>query len=375
VPIEEQVLPNAALKGLYDKVVWVWVYRDFKNGPADLAAERVHNRCGVSSWPHLLFVNSSWEVLVESGRTTDAVQSAASRAMAAAPKGRRDPALDAALAKARDAIKAGRKDEARAALKKIAAGKDDGEYALEARDVLEEIDGRPAAGAKDLADGDADRRADALDALPASPFAKEALALLEDKDADVRMRAVKYVARAAPEKLAPAAAKLLADPVDAVKHAALAGLQGTKEGAAAIVDAWKALDAGRIESRNPNVLRGRLAAAMGESAGEEAVPLLGAFAAKAEFLNGTTHTCVKSLGQIGRRTKSAAAAQVLVEAFPRAVTKEDAAKKVEAHVVRLAKGVHEALVEATGNKSVTFPSAWDEASRAGLVKAWRESLK
>jgi len=369
VPIEEQVLPHADLKPLYGRVVWMWVYRDFKNGPDDRAAERVHNRMGVSSWPHLLFADSTGRVVAESGRTTASILATAEKAQQAVPKGVGTPALDARLSKAREG-------KSRKPIEELAKERDAGEYWMEARDVLWALDGRkPAATAKDLADPDVDRRADALDALleGTTAFAPEAAGLVKDPDADVRMRAVKYVAKAAPAKLAGLAGDLLADPMDAVQFAALDAMKESKDEAIApaLVEAWRKLDAGKIESRNPNVLRGRLAAGMGDLAGEEAVPLLGDFAAKHEFLNGTTHMCVAALGKIGKRRGAKHVAAALVASFPPAVTAEDEQRKVAAHCLRLARGVHDALVEATGVKSIAFPAAWKEKERAAAVAAWK----
>jgi hypothetical protein len=372
VPVEEQVLPSKDLAPLYDKVVWLWVYRDFKGGAADRDAERVHNRMGVSSWPHLLFADADGGVLAESGRTAAAILEAAEKAGRAGLTPGRGPWE--ALRTARDLLRAGKKDDARKHLREHAGD------SLEARDLLWQLDGVPPITAKDLGDPDADRRADALDhfleALPKTPFVEGAGKLLEDRDADVRMRAVRYVAKAKPALLRESAAALLGDPMDAVKFAALAALKEAKyDGFGAdLLAAWRKLDSGAIPSRNPNVVRLQLASAIGDAATEEAVPLLGAFAAKQEFLNGTTHACVTALGKIGARRGAKHVTAALLGAFPRAVTAEDVEKKLDAHVVRLARTVHEALREATAAK-IAFGGKWGSEERAALLSAWERAAK
>ena len=51
------MLPNPALKETYDKIVWVYVYRDFSKSKEDRAAERISMRFGVSSWPQIFLVD------------------------------------------------------------------------------------------------------------------------------------------------------------------------------------------------------------------------------------------------------------------------------------------------------------------------------
>ncbi len=365
------MLPNADLKPLYDKIVWLWVYRDFQKGPGDLAAERVMNRLGVSSYPHLLFADATTRVIGDSGRTTSDILATAEKASKAMQKPDADLApLEAKMRKARE-----KKGDSRTLLEELAAGRDAGEYWVEARDLL--AGGRKHTPTdKDLTDPDADRRADALDALPEKPFAKEAPALLRDPDADVRMRAVRYVAKAAPGELSKALADLLGDSMDSVKFAALDALKGAKDAGLSdrLCDAWKRLDEGKITSRNPNVLRGRIASCLGDAGGADSVPLLGEFAAKHEFLNGTTHTCVAALAKIGKRIGAKVVAPSLVRAFPPGVTPADAEKKVDVHCVRLAKGVHDALELLTGEKPVAFPKGWSDAERASTVAAWSKML-
>lgn len=369
MPVEEQLLPSAELKPYYDKVVWLWVYRCFKKDADDLAAERVMNRFGQSMYPQLFFTDGAGALLVESGRTVDAFKSAADKAISAMPKPEAAIApLIARMNEARSLLAKGKQNAAHKLLKEFKLD-DPAEFGLEARELL----GVAPATEKDLDDPDPDRRADALDLClaKAAPASKEAAALLKDPDADVRMRAVRYLAKVAPDRIAAAFGDLVADRMDAIKFEALAAMKGSTDSkvGAAIIDAWKQLDAGRISAGNPNVVRMQMAAALGDCGGAEAVEVLGAFAAKHEFLNGTTRTCVKSLGQIGKRGVKAAL-PALVKAFPPAVTAEMQKNKTEVHCIALAKAVHEALMEATGKAACAFPGKWGEAERKAVVEAW-----
>jgi hypothetical protein len=375
VPVEEQVLPHADLKPLYDRVVWVWVYRDFTKGASDLAAERIMNRFGVSSYPQLIFSDSSGRVLVEPARSVASMLASAKAAAEGMPgplKGL-EP-LELKMKAARELLDAGRKVEARKALKALTAEKDDGEFYVEARRLLRSID----PDAAQLSDPDFERRADALDGLlekqGTAAFQKEALGLLRDPDADVRMRAVRYVARAAPEELAGRIGDLLADPMDSVKFAALDAAQGSQDPklGARLAEAWRSLDEKKLSSKNPNVLRGRIAAALGDSGTAEAVPLLGAFAARHEFFNSTTGLCVSALGRIGKRLGARLVADALLQAFPPAAGPEEG--KTAPHRARLARSVHDALVLTTAEGSIEFPKGWSQAEAEATVAAWRRRL-
>lgn len=58
------MLPKAELKGVYDKVVWLWNTRDFKGDERDRAAERVEIRFGMTTYPNLLLVDPGSEKLL-----------------------------------------------------------------------------------------------------------------------------------------------------------------------------------------------------------------------------------------------------------------------------------------------------------------------
>ena len=365
------MFPSAELKPYYDSVIWLWVYRDFKKGPADLTAERVHNRFGVSSWPQLFFFDGSSTVLVECGRTVVEFKQAADTALEKIAKP--DPAIAPLLQKMQAAKKliADRKDASKA----LAAFQpsDPGEFHLEARELL----GLRPATEKDLTDLDADRRADALDLCLAKkvPVAKE-FALHRDPDADVRLRAVAYLAAVSPDRLAAVLGDLLSDAMDGVKYAALDAVKAAPDPKCgpALCDAWRALGAGKIPSRNPNVVRMKLAEVLGPCGGDDAVPLLESIASKRDFLNGTTTTSVRALGQLGKR-KAKGAAAALLKCFPDAVTPEIEKSKRAPNCIALARAVHEALTEACGEPPAAFPKTWTGDDRSRLLEAWSRRVK
>jgi len=374
VPVEGQLLPSEELKPLYEKVIWLWVYRSFKKDPGDLAAERVMNRCGASTYPQLLFIDGpSWTVLVECGRSVAEFIKSAENAIARMKKP--DPAVERLLVKmnrAKTLLEGGKKDDAAAILSEFKKN-DPCEFFAEARELLGLV--KPASE-EDLADPDADRRADALDLCLAKrvPITKGAMALLSDPDGDVRLRAVAYVAAVAPDRLD--FKTLLADPMDGVKFAVLDAGKSAPDPklAKAGVDAWRDLDAGKIRSGNPNVLRMKLAEILGLSGGEDAVPILEAFASRHEFLNGTTGACVRSLGQLGKRKVKGAAAS-LINCFPPAVTPEMEKAKHATHCINLARTVHAALQDACGESPSPFPPAWKEDDRKQILEAWTRHVK
>ena len=71
------MLPNPAIADTYDKVVWVYVYRDFSKSKADRAAERISLRFGVSSWPQLFLADpATMKILKHTGRSVESFQKA-----------------------------------------------------------------------------------------------------------------------------------------------------------------------------------------------------------------------------------------------------------------------------------------------------------
>ncbi|MCK6460985.1 MAG: hypothetical protein L6Q95_13965, partial [Planctomycetes bacterium] len=82
------MLPSPDLKPAYEKVVWLYVYRDFGGSPEDLAAERVALRLGMTAYPqHLLVDPASMEILADTGRSVASFLDAVGRAKASRGEG------------------------------------------------------------------------------------------------------------------------------------------------------------------------------------------------------------------------------------------------------------------------------------------------
>ncbi|MEW6284179.1 MAG: HEAT repeat domain-containing protein [Candidatus Eremiobacterota bacterium] len=90
--VEEQLLPSPELKPLYERITWLYVYRDFSGSESDRAAERIELRFGVTSYPQMMLVDpSNWEVLGHTGRTVDSFERAVARASVGPPSAQAIP--------------------------------------------------------------------------------------------------------------------------------------------------------------------------------------------------------------------------------------------------------------------------------------------
>jgi hypothetical protein len=205
----------------------------------------------------------------------------------------------------------------------------------------------------------AEARANELEAKPA-----RAETMLGDADIVVRTMALRLVVKASPAKVAARAAELLAVPSDPFRYEVCDALVAQPDPAA--VPALEAVLAGPKDSRNPNVLRIKAAAALGACGGEGSIAALAPFA-KGGANNGLTGTCVDAIAAIAARSPGAepSAKAALVEAYP-----EPAAEaSLEKATVALAKRVHGALEKVTGRKA-EFPAKYDAAAREALRKGW-----
>ena len=98
------MLPHEQLKPLYDKVVWLWVFRDFKDSDMEKDAARTMDRYGLTMYPYLLFINpNDHKILTVSGRSIEAVLKAAGDA------GKKMPKPDDSLAALDKKMKAAKK--------------------------------------------------------------------------------------------------------------------------------------------------------------------------------------------------------------------------------------------------------------------------
>ncbi|MBI3272714.1 MAG: HEAT repeat domain-containing protein [Planctomycetes bacterium] len=312
------MLPDKALAPAYNRVIWVWVYRDFKKSPEDRAAERVELRFGVTAYPmHFLVDPGTLEELADTGREVKGFLQAVERAK---PR----PAAAGVAARMVEKVRA------------------------------------------------AEARARELEERPTVELARERLG---DDDVVVRLRALEVLQEVAPAVVAERAVELLAVSNDAFRFEVCRALR--KAGSAQAAPALRALlEHPPGESRNPNALRCEAATALGSCGDEEAVGWLGPFALKRDYLNALTSNAVGAVVEIAVRCRGAraAACEVLLQAFPAPPKADDPyAKTTRGHCERLARLVHDGLGQLTGRK-VDFPAAYDEASLGRLRDAWSKEM-
>jgi len=271
------LLPSKKLTVIYDKVIWAWICRDFKTPgrrgatekeiARDTAAKTTFDRFGITSYPHLTFVDPYKGVII--GRSARNVGSLIRTANAAAAKVKRpDKGFDALKAKldnAKELLKKGKKEEAKKMLQELVAPSDPWEFYLEAREILAVLGTRRRPNlpdARELKDPSADRRAEVLkfyrDNFPKTPFERKALASLTDPDGLVRVRCAEYIAAAAPEEFSLMRLNtMLHDPLDTVKWIAIGHVvknpDPSRKGMLLKVQAGHKQR--KIKSSNPNVFR------------------------------------------------------------------------------------------------------------------------
>ena len=302
------MLPSADLKPAYDKIVWLYVYRDFSKSEADLKAERISLRFGLTSWPQLILVDpESLRVLRQTGR-------AATSFLAA---------VDSARVKAR---------ESSTAVDRVKQ---------------------------------ADARAIQLESDPSVALAKQHL---DDEDIVVRYRALSILAEQDPESVAARAESLLQERNDPFRYEVCKVL--ARNGNAAANSALESLVRQPAHSNNPNVLRSRAVAALAACGDADSVDAIRPFA-KGSYLNMLTRTAVDSLAAIASRHPEARdrVRQILVESYP--APPSDPNQVHSRYCLNLARRVHSALEKITGESRV-FPDAYDSAAREKLVQSWRD---
>ncbi|MCA8911267.1 MAG: HEAT repeat domain-containing protein [Planctomycetes bacterium] len=323
MPVEEQLLPSPKLKPIYDDIVWLHVYNDFKEGDADRAATRIRIRFSVSSWPQLLLVDPyTLEVVGETGRQVDGFLKAVADVKIQKPK----------YAKA---------DELMKKLK-------------EAEELAAELETKPNA-----------------------KLVKKAL---ESDDVVVRYRAAEYLSKEDPDELAKRAPELLKTPNDLLRYAVCQAIAKAGEKVTFTEDLVTALeDIARDpkDSRNPNVMRINAVQALARCGDAGSLEVIKPFAQGAAN-NGLTGISVDAIGEIGARSKEAKApaAQILLECFPESTGGNKDAKSIEWYskmAGRIAEKAHKHLQDLTGKKP-EFPKTYNEETRAELKKAFEEEV-
>ncbi|MHC4550292.1 MAG: HEAT repeat domain-containing protein [Planctomycetota bacterium] len=274
------MLPNPALKSTYDKIIWVYVYRDFSQSEPDRRAERIELRFGVTSWPQIFLADpATMRILTHTGRTVDSFLEAVQRTRV-------------------------RKTRSLAAHERLAGA--------EAR----------------------------LDELERRPSVKLARRYLDDEDIVVRFRALTVVAGKEPETIVRRAQELLAVPHDPFRYEVCRVLAEAADVKAA--RALEALVADPQESLNPNVLRIRAVQALAACGDAASAEVVAPFARSGAYFNGLTGISVDALAAIAKRHRKARSKirRLLAGAYPEPPDPSDA--RALRACVALAKRVHKA---------------------------------
>jgi HEAT repeat protein len=420
VPLERDVLAHPDLKPWYERVTWLFVNRSFawdkrlrerrplrpakldKAVRADLEALRTHDRFGISSWPQMVvFDPRDDRVLAVPPRSVKGLIAALERGIRALPSP--DPAgraLARRLEKARALHAAGKRAQAVRLLAPLAQKRDRFRAWAEARELLADWQDRPAPGiATRLDDPDAAVRAIALESLymqglgtrsgdrKGQPIPHETRILErltdENEDVVVRIRALWCLGEARPALVTRHAAALLAVPNDPLRYRVLDALAAAPDPEAnrTLIRIFREAGGG-VPSKNPNVLRIRVARVLGKTGDGTSVPVLAEVTRAADPRNALTGIAVDALGSIaGRldRKGRRAVVKALLESVPPAVTPQaDARRQAWATRIHLAlvRKIAAALRAAAPSRSERLPpvpSVWspDERERyvTGLKRA------
>jgi hypothetical protein len=277
------LLPNPALKPVYDEVIWVYVYRDFTSRGQDRDAERVSWRFGVTSWPQLFLADPrTLAILTHTGREPESFL---------------------------------------AAVRRTSVDRDDSPEALAAL-------------------AEAEQRADELERTRSVGLARYGI---DDEDIVVRYLSLRILADRAPKEVVARARELLHVPNDPFRYEVCDVLKA--ERAASAKEALEALVADPADSLNPNVLRIRAVGALAECGDAGSISAIAPHASSGAWNNGLTGLAVDALAAIGKRHRDARAdvRAVLRRSYPDpAGATDDRAKRA---CVGLAKRVHAALGE------------------------------
>jgi len=363
---------------------------------ADLEALRTHDRFGISSWPQMVvFDPRDDRVLAVPPRSVKGLIAAFKKAIRALPSP--DPAgraLSRRIEKARQLHADGKRAQAIGLLEPLAQKRDRFDAWAEARELLADWQDRPTPRIEArLDDPDPAVRAMALEALyiralgatpgdrKGQPIPHEARILerLTDPKEDivVRIRALWCLVDARPASVTGHAAALLAVPNDPLRYRVLDALAAAPDAAAnrTLIRIFR--EAGReVPSKNPNVLRIRVARVLGKTGDGTSVAVLAEVTRAANPRNSLTGIAVDALGAIAGRLDEKgrrAVVKALLESLPPAVEPQaDARRQASATRIHLAlvRKISSALQAAAPSRSGRLPlvpSGWTPDERKRYV--------
>lgn len=380
------MLSNDQLKAHYDKVTWLFTSRNFKDDAVDREAGRTHDRFGVTSWPALvLFDPRTDQLLADMPRTLEPWLARLEPLKKSVPAaGAEDRKALERFAKARALFDA--KDAGAVALaEKVAAGKDEAGANLAARHLLRTVKGDQRPLADRLQDPDVHERALALEALrddknaKASEWLAEVSARLLDprEHIIVRLRAQAWLEEARPQSIVEHAEELLAVNNDAFRNRVLAQVsKHPKPALGPLLSRMFAEAGGKVESRNPNVLRSNVANCLAGSGDASAIDAVAPLVRRADPRNGTTKAVAVGLAGLARRLPPADSRRIvelLLEGLPPAL--REGAEETDARLAKSLLGeMQKALATASGKSLPAPPANWSSADREFYLTALRRAL-
>ncbi|MCA8952535.1 MAG: hypothetical protein KDE27_23690 [Planctomycetes bacterium] len=375
------MLSHDDLKPHYGKVTWLFVTRNFKDDANDREAARVHDRFGVTSWPHcVLFDPRDDRVLADLPRDLAGFVRGLDRWRAAVPAVKAARAAADRIERAIALHGEGEVDEALRIVDDVAEARDEAGVWLHARELAREWRTAPADLAAMLVDPEVRQRALALESLldgaadRSGKHRDRTCAILIDRDEHlvVRLRALRLVAANEPEFVAEHAEKLLEVDSDPFRFIVLTALATSSTPGLTPVLLRLFEGAGdAVPSRNPNVLRIHVARCLGASGDERAIAPLAAVARAADLRNGLTGASVDALGAIAERGPASLRQRVigiLVESLPAAADESDNAveKWRERATVGACRRIH-AVLEKIAASVPALPNGWTAIDRERFV--------
>ncbi len=343
------MLPNPDLQPWYDRVVWLFVSRNFKSDDKDIEALRTHERFGISSWPQMIvFDPIDDRVILDPPRDLAGFVRAFERSVAHT----KERAPRAGVTPVHRALRDPGDRDTRPWLKRLAD-----QNPIARAVALEEL-----IGAEDLP-------AATLDQV-------QAILARADEDVVVYLRALRVCVKRRPVAVLARACELLAIDNDPLRYEVLELVRAHPDPALAPVLNRLFVEAGQgVASRNPNVLRMRIAPCLGAAGNAASIDAMAPLAREANWRNGTTGVVLQALAELGARLRASRprVEAVLLESFPPAVAVTD--PQATRASLALAQKVVDALrAVREGWQAPALPSEWEKA-RAPFVASVRLSVR
>lgn len=340
------MLPNPALKPWYDRVTWLFVSRNFKLDDKDKEALRTHDRFGISSWPQMIvFDPVDDRVLLDAPRDLAGFVKAFERATATT-NGRAGGTVQT---KAQHVLK----DPVGADARSL------GERLRDPNPIVRAIALEEIASAKEVA----------------QEHLAEADAILgrEGEDIVVVLRALRLLVKRKPATLVARTLALLAIDNDPLRYEVLELVATKPDPLLGPVLNRLFAEAGKaVASRNPNVLRMKVAPCLGAMGDAASVEVLAPLARAADWRNGTTKLVLDALRALAMRLpeQKERVEEILVASLPKALAAQDV--QGTRGSLSLSEAVFKALAALRpGWKAPALPKGWSEAEREAVLAALR----